>query len=39
MGHSPITKPKAVESSPGGLRSGIIPSLLTSSASRIYSHQ
>ena len=35
MGHNPITKPKPVKSSPGGLRSGIIPSLLTSSASHI----
>ena len=35
MGHSPITKRKAIESSPGELRSGIIASLLTSSASRI----
>jgi len=39
LGHSPIIKPKAVESSLGGLPSGIIPSLLTSSTSRICSHQ
>jgi len=39
MGHSPIITPKVEGSSPGGLRSGIIPSLSTSSASRICSHQ
>jgi len=39
MGHSPIIKPKTVESSPGGLRSGTITSLLTMGVSRICSHQ
>jgi len=38
MGHSPITKPNTVESSPGGLRSRTITSLLTTGISRICSH-
>jgi len=39
MGHSPIRKPKAVESNRDGLRSGTITSLLTPGVPRIYSHQ
>jgi len=39
MGHSPTIKPKAVESSPGGLRSRTVTSLLTTGVSRICSHQ
>jgi len=39
MGHSPKIKPKVVESSPGGLRSKIITSLLITGVPRICSHQ
>jgi len=39
MGHSPMRKPKTVESNPDGLRSGTITSLLTPGVPRIYSHQ
>jgi len=40
MGHGPKEKPKYnMKSSPGRLSSGIISSLLTSSTSRICSHQ
>jgi len=39
MGHSLKIKPKAVESSPDGLRSGTITSLLATGVSRICSHQ
>jgi len=39
MDHSPIIKPKTVESSSGGLRSGTITSLLTTEVSRFCSHQ
>jgi len=39
MGHSPMRKSKTVESSPDGLHSGTITSLLTSGVPRICSHQ
>jgi len=39
MDHSPMRKPKTVEFSLDGLRSGTITSLLTSGVPRIYSHQ
>jgi len=39
MGHNPITKPNTIESSPGGLCSGTITSLLTMDISRICSQQ
>jgi len=39
MGHSPMRKPKTVESSPYGLCSGTITSLLTLGVPRICSHQ
>jgi len=39
MGHSPIRKPKTVESSPGRLRSGTSITLMTMGVSPICSHQ
>jgi len=39
MGHSPMRKPKTVESSPDRLRNETITSLLTSGVPRICSHQ
>jgi len=39
MGHSPMRNPKTVESSPDGLRSETITSLLTLGVPRICSHQ
>jgi len=39
MGHSPITKPNTVASSPGGLCSGTITSFLATGVPRICSHQ